>query len=530
MLKILVSDPISEIGLRKLKEAKDIEIDVKTDLSEEELHRIIGDYQGLLVRSQTKVTEELLDAAIQLKVIGRAGVGVDNINVSAATERGIAVINAPDGNTISTAEYSFASLISMARWVPQAHSDLKQGIWNRKKYMGVELNRKVLGIVGVGRIGTEITKRAKAFNMKVVGYDPYINEDRARQIGLELGTLKDVIKQADFITIHTPLTKETKYLIDDEEFNMMKKGVRIINCARGGIIREEALLRALNAGIVAGAALDVYEEEPPNENPLITHPRVVTTPHLGASTEEAQLNVAIDVAEEVYNYLIDKPFKNTINLPSLSVDTLNHVRPFLQLAEKLGILVANIILGAIEKIEIEFAGDIADQEIDILTRTVQKGILSQHLGGLGVVNDVNAPFLAKERGIEVIESRTSKSHGFTNLMTVKVNTSHDEKYISGTLLNGYGIRVVNLNGFTVDLIPQDNLIIIEHIDQPGIIGKLGSILGDAKVNIATMQVGRNDVGGKAIAILGVDNIVEEVVLDDLRQINGIQNIFKVELH
>lgn len=529
MFKILVSDPISEEGLKRLIDAEDIDLDIKTDLKPDELKQIIGQYDGLLVRSQTKVTREIMEAATQLRVIGRAGVGVDNIDINAATERGMVVINAPDGNTTSTAEHSFAMLMSMARWIPQAHQDLKQGIWNRKKYVGVELNRKVLGIIGMGRIGSEVAKRAKAFNMKVVAYDPFITEERANQIGVTLGTVEEVIQQADFITVHTPLTKETKYIIDEKEFAKMKKGVRIINCARGGIIREEALLKALNDRIVAAAALDVYEEEPPQESPLVNHPNVVTTPHLGASTEEAQLNVAIDVAEELYHFLKNEPFRNAVNLPALSSETLNHVKPYIYLAEKLGILAANIILGPIEKIEIQFAGDLAEKEIDILTRTVQKGILSQHLGSVGVVNDVNAPILAKGRGISVVESRSSKSHGFTNLITVKVKTNHEEKYISGTVLNGYGARVVNLNGFTVDLIPTGNLLIMEHIDQPGIIGKVGSALGNANINIATMQVGRNEVGGRAVAFLGVDQAAEEYVLEELKKIDGIQNMFQVEL-
>ncbi len=529
MQKILVSDPISEVGLRKLMDANDIQLDVKTDLTVDELLQTIGDYDGLLVRSQTKVTEEILEHAKNLKVIGRAGVGVDNIDIKAATEKGIAVINAPDGNTISTAEHSFAMIMSMARWIPQAHQDLKNGIWNRKKYVGTELNRKVLGIIGLGRIGSEIAKRARVFNMEIIGYDPYITVDRAKQLGITLGTVAEVVKQADFITVHTPLTKDTKYLIDDEQIAMMKKGVRIINCARGGIIKEEALLKGLNEGIVAAAALDVYEEEPAKESPLINHPNVVTTPHLGASTEEAQLNVAIDVADEVYHYLKKKPFKNAINLPSLPEEILSHIRPYVALADKLGVMIANYVEGAIEKIEVEFAGDFVDKELDFLTRTIQKGILSKHLGNTGVVNDVNAPILAKERGIDVSERRSTKSHGFTNLIKVSVKTNKEEKYVAGTVLNGYGARIVNLNGFTVDLIPEGNMILMDHIDQPGIIGNVGSILGDARVNIATMQVGRNQLGGKAIAFLGIDNFVNEEVVNKLTDVNGVQNIYQVEL-
>ena len=529
MQKVLVSDPISEIGLQKLLEDENIQVDVKTDLSKEELIEIIGEYEGLLVRSQTKVTKEILEAAKRLRVIGRAGVGVDNIDVKAATEEGIVVINAPDGNTISTAEHSFAMLMAMARWIPQAHQDLKEGVWNRKKYVGVELNRKTLGIIGMGRIGSEIAMRAKAFNMKVLGYDPYLTDDRAKQLGITNTTIEELVKEADFITVHTPLTKETKYLIDTKEIALMKKGVRIINCARGGIIKETALIDALNNGIVAAAALDVYEEEPPMESPLRSHPLVVTTPHLGASTEEAQLNVAIDVAEEVHRLLHEEPFRNAVNMPSLSQEILNHVRPFVNLAERIGTLVSNVILGPIEKVEISFAGDLAEKEIDILSRTVLKGILSQHLGSVGQVNDVNAPVLAKARGIDVVESRSSKSHGFTNLITVKVKTNQDEKFISGTVLNGHGARMVNFNGFTVDLIPEGNIIIMDHIDQPGIIGKFGTILGNAGINIATMQVGRNQVGGKAIAFLGIDYPAKEEVIDELKEVAGIQNVFQVNL-
>ncbi len=530
MIKILVSDPISDVGLKKLIEANDIQLDIKTDLKQNDLIKIIGEYDGLLVRSQTTVSKEVLEAASSLKVIGRAGVGVDNIDTKAATELGIVVLNAPDGNTISTAEHSFAMLASMARWIPQAHKDLKEGIWNRKKYVGVELNDKVLGVIGLGRIGSEIAKRAIAFNMDVIGYDPFITEERAKQLGITLGSVEDVVKKADFITVHTPLTKETKYIIDDKEFNLMKKGVRIVNCARGGIIREEALLRAIEAGIVDAAAIDVYEDEPPKEdNLLVNNPKVITTPHLGASTKEAQLNVAIDVAEEVYNFLKGVPFKNAINLPSVSGDILEHVKPYIELAEKLGKLITNTLTGAIEKIEILYAGDIIEKEIDVLTRTVLKGVLSQHLGSAGMVNDVNAPTLAKGRGIEFVDSRTSKSHGYTNLITVKVKTKNEDKYVAGTLLNSYGPRIVNLNGYTVDFNPVGNLLLMEHTDKPGIIGDIGRILGNANVNIATMQVGRNEVGGKAVAFIMVDNVVEDKVLEEIKQADGVNNIYQVEL-
>lgn len=528
MKKILISDPISKDGLKKLLEADDIELDINTDLSPEELKNKIGEYHGLLVRSQTKVTEEIIKNAKNLQVIGRAGVGVDNIDINAATERGIAVINAPDGNTISTTEHSFAMIMAMARWIPQAHSDLKEKIWNRKKYVGVEVNNKILGIIGMGRIGTEIAKRAKAFNMKVYAYDPFATKESAEKIGIKLTTFEELLQQSDFITIHTPLTKDTKYLISKDEFQLMKKGVRIANCARGGIIKEEDLIEAINEEIVAVAALDVYENEPPLDSPLLENLNIITTPHLGASTKEAQLNVAIDVSEEVYNYLMDKPFKNTINMPSLTSEVLEHVKPFIALTEKLGVFTSNIISGAIKKIEINYYGDIVEGEMDLLTRNVLKGILRKYLG-FSEVNDVNATILAKSRNIEVVEMRSSKAHGFTNLITVKLISDKEERFISGTLLNGYGPRVVNYNGFTVDVIPEGHLIITEHIDVPGIIGKFGTILGDENINIGTMQVSRDSESGNAIAILGVDKEVEDSILEKLNKVKNINNTYYVEL-
>lgn len=528
MKKILVSDSISKEGLKSLLEAEDVQLDINTDLSPEELKEIIGDYHGLLVRSQTKVTKEIIEAANNLKVIGRAGVGIDNIDIKTATEHGIAVINAPDGNTISTTEHSFAMIMALARWIPQAHYDLKNGQWNRKKYVGVELNNKVLGVIGMGRIGSGVAKRAKAFNMDVIAYDPFISEEQAEKHDIKIGTLEELLRVADFISIHAPLTKETKYLIDEDEFRSMKKGVRIINCARGGIIREQALIKALEEGIVEAAALDVYENEPPIGSPLLDHPRVVTTPHLGASTKEAQLNVAIDVAQEVYNYLSNMPFKNAINMPSLPSDILSHVRPFIPLVEKLGSFISQVIEGAIKRIEITYSGDIAEQEINFLTRNIVKGILRPHMG-VEEVNDINAEIMAKRRNIEVVDIRSSKTHGFTNNIKVKLFTSKEEKFIAGTLLNGYGPRFVNFNGSTIDVIPEGHLIITEHIDRPGIIGKFGTILGDSQINIGNMQVGRNKESGTAIGIFGVDKEVEPSILEELSKVENVLKTYYVEI-
>jgi len=528
MIKILVSDAISEVGLKSLLEAEDVQVDIKTDLTPDQLKDQIGDYQGLLVRSQTKVTKDIIESAKKLLVIGRAGVGVDNIDIKVATEHGIAVINAPDGNTISACEHTLAMIMSMARWIPQAHGDLKQRQWNRKKYVGVELNEKTLGIIGLGRIGIEVSKRAKAFQMNIIAFDPFVTKEQAQKNGIELKALEEVLKQADFLTIHTPLTKDTKYIINEDQFKGMKKGVRIVNCARGGIIREEALIKALDDGIVEAAAIDVFENEPSLDSPLLSHPRVITTPHLGASTKEAQLNVAVDVAKEVYHYLTNVPYKNAINMPSLPADILEHLKGYIPLAEKLGSFACNIVMGAIQKVEITYSGDIAEQEINYLTRNILKGILRQHMG-ITEVNDVNADLMAQRRNIEVVDIRSKKTHGFTNLITVKLTTNIEEKYVAGTLLNGYGPRFVNLNGSTIDVIPEGHLIITEHIDQPGIIGRFGTILGNAQINIGTMQVGRSKVGGIAIGVFGIDKEADDSILEELALVENVNNTYYVEL-
>ncbi|MBX6395249.1 MAG: phosphoglycerate dehydrogenase, partial [Alicyclobacillaceae bacterium] len=388
MFKILVSDPISEEGLKKLIEAPEVQVDLRPGLAPEELIRIIGEYDALLVRSQTKVTAEMIAAGKNLKAIGRAGVGVDNIDVEAATRRGIIVVNAPDGNTISTAEHTFAMLMSLARNIPQACASIKAGKWDRKSFVGVELRGKTLGILGLGRIGTEVAKRAMAFGMTVLAYDPFLTAERAAQLGVEPVSVDEICERADFITVHTPLTKDTRHLIGPAQFAKMKRGVRILNCARGGIIDEKALLEAIERGVVAGAALDVFEEEPPKDNPLLALDRVIATPHLGASTVEAQINVAIDVGEEILNILHNRPFKNAVNLPSLPADVMRAVQPYLTLGEKLGQLVSQLTVGRLSAIEIGYGGNVSEKEVSPITRTILKGILAYHHGD--EVNYVNA--------------------------------------------------------------------------------------------------------------------------------------------
>lgn len=526
MYKVLITDPLSDLGIEKLLHATDIQVVRKTDLTPEQLLLEIEDADALLVRSQTKVTAEVISKGRKLKVIGRAGVGVDNIDVPAATQYGIIVLNAPDGNTISTAEHTFAMMISLARKIPQAYRSTIQGEWKRKEFVGVELNKKTLSIIGLGRIGAELAKKAKAFRMQVLAFDPYLTEERAEKLGVQKATLQEAISAGDFISVHTPLTKQTRHLISDQEFALMKDGVRILNCARGGIIDESALYAALVEGKVAGAALDVFETEPPVHHPLFNLPKVIVTPHLGASTVEAQENVAIDVSEEVLKVLRGEAFKNAVNLPSIPADLQQKLAPYQTLAEKLGEFVAQISKGALKQITVTYAGDVASLEVAPLTRTILKGVLSHHLAE---VNFINAPEIAKQRGVQMIEQKSSHSHGFTQLIRVEVVTEQGSFSTEGTLLNGFGARITKVNGYSVDLAPSGHLLFIQHQDQPGVIGKVGTLLGSHDVNIATMQVGRETIGGQAIMLLHVDKILDESIQQELVKLDSIQAVTILEL-
>jgi len=488
--------------------------------------QIIPQYDGLLVRSQTKVTEKIMEAGTRLKVIGRAGVGVDNIDLEAATKRGIIVINAPDGNTITTCEHAFAMMMALARHIPQAYAKTIKGEWDRK-FLGVELRNKTLGVLGMGRIGSEVAKRAKAFGMDILGYDPFLTEDRAEKLGVKLATVDEIIRNADFITVHTPLTPETKHMIARPQFEVMKKGMRIINCARGGIIDELALVEAIDQGIVAGAAFDVFEKEPPEaDHPFLHHPKIIVTPHLGASTVEAQENVAIDVSEQVLHILRNEPFKNAVNMPPVAASVMNKLQPYFGLGEKIGVFLSQLNNQAVKEIHVDYAGDLAEVDTQPLTRYIIKGVLSRHFGN--DVNIVNSMHLAKVRDINVVVSQASATKGFTNLISVTLKAQDGtERRVAGTLLNGYGARIVQIDKFPVDVAPEGHLIFISHNDKPGIIGHVGTLLGKNDVNIASMQVGRKLVGGEAIMVLTVDKTVTKEVLDDLTklpEINKAQHI------
>ncbi|GAB2718471.1 phosphoglycerate dehydrogenase [Paenibacillus thermoaerophilus] len=527
MFKVLVSDPISDMGIQKLYDAADVQVDKKTGLSEDELAAIIGEYDALLVRSQTRVTRRIMEAGTRLKVVGRAGVGVDNIDLTAATDRGIVVINAPDGNTITTCEHTFAMMMALARHIPQAYAKTISGVWDRKSFLGVELRGKTLGVVGLGRIGSEVAKRAKAFGMNILGYDPFMSEERAEKLGIKLASVDEIVRTADFMTVHTPLTPETRHMIGRKQFEVMKKGMRIINCARGGIIDELALVEAIDQGIVAGAAFDVFEEEPPKpDHPFLHHPKIIVTPHLGASTVEAQENVAIDVSEEVLHVLRDEPFKNAVNMPPVPPDVAKKLQPYFGLGEALGRFLGQIVTGAVGEIIVNYSGELADVDTQPLTRYLVKGVLTNHLG-VEAVNIVNAMHLAKQRDVNIIVQKSTASKGFTNLVRLTLKTNKEERTVAGTLLSGYGARIVEIDGYSIDASPEGILLLVSHNDRPGIIGRMGTLLGSNNVNIATMQVGRKSIGGSAIMVLTVDNHVPKEVIDQLLQQPEINSVHEI---
>lgn len=529
MYKVLVSDPISDLGLQQLTDASDVEVVKQTGLSEDELVAIIGEFDALLVRSQTKVTRRIMEAGSNLKVIGRAGVGVDNIDLEAATSLGIVVINAPDGNTITTCEHAFAMMMALARHIPQAYMKTVTGDWDRKSFVGVELRNKTFGVLGLGRIGTEVAKRAIAFGMNVLGYDPFMTEERAEKLGIKLASVDEIVRSADFMTVHTPLTKETHHMIAKPQFEVMKKGMRIINCARGGIIDELALVEAVDQGIVAGAAFDVFEHEPPNpDHPFLKHPKIIVTPHLGASTIEAQENVAIDVSEQVINILRNEPFKNAVNMPPIPAELLNKIQPYFNLCEKLGSSLAQMTEGAVREITINYSGELADLDTNPLTRYVLKGILSHHLGA-EQVNAVNSMHLAKQRDVNIVIQKSSATKGFTNRITLSMKTKDEERWVSGTLLAGFGERIVQIGPYPVDVPTEGHLLLISHSDKPGIIGRVGTLLGNNDVNIATMQVGRTDVGGSAIMVLTIDKKAPKAVLEQLSNLPEIKRVREIVL-
>ena len=520
--KILISDSLSKEAVEILEKEKEFKVDVNTKLTPEELKKCIKDYDALVVRSSTKVTKDVIESAERLKIVGRAGVGLDNVDVDAASKKGVIVVNTPGGNTISTAEHTFSMMLSLSRNIPQADLSMKKGEWERKKFMGVELYGKVLGIAGLGRIGSEVAKRALSFEMRVMAYDPYLSVDKAKELGIESVDMKTLLKEADYITVHTPLTDDTRHMISDDEFAMAKKGVKVINCARGGIIDEEALVKAIESGKVSGAALDVFENEPPKDSRLLKLDKVVLTPHLGASTEEAQVNVAIDVATTVRDALLGRGIRNAVNVPCLDPEIYKILDPYLKLAEKIGSMQAQLAEGHIKRVRINYVGDILKYDLSPLTVSLMKGMLTPILQE--TVNFVNSLVIAKERGISIIETKTAEAHDFSSLISVDVETDKAKSSITGTLFTRVDPRIVKINEYYVDSLPEGYMLVISNKDVPGIIGQIGTILGNNSINIAGMSFGRDVPGGKAVSILNVDSDVPKNVLNEIRKAKNIHEV------
>jgi D-3-phosphoglycerate dehydrogenase len=503
--RILVADGVSPTGIAVLAGNPNFQVESSAKgLSEDELIAKIADLDALVIRSATKVTAKALAAATRLKVIGRAGVGVDNVNVEAATEKGIVVMNTPGGNTISTAEQTFSLILSLARKIPQAHASMAAGKWDKKSFEGVELNGKTLGVIGMGRIGGEVARRAIAFGMNVIAYDPYLVQSRARSLQVELADrLDDLLARADFITVHMHMTPETKGILNAATLAKCKKGVRIINCARGGLVDEAALLEALKSGHVAGAALDVFEKEPPAEDlPFRALPNVVLTPHLGASTSEAQESVGIEIAHGVSEYLINGIVNNAVNVPNVDSRTLTQIRPYLGLGEKLGKLLAQIAPTGLETLTINYLGKVSETETVPITRAVLKGLLFQCTEV--AVNEVNAPKVALNLGLKVLESKSADAGEFTDLITVQA-TKGGATYEVGATIYGVHPRIVKLNGHNLEASPEGILLIIENQDRPGMVGSIGTLLAQHKINIASMSLSRGETGGHALSVYNLDS-------------------------
>jgi D-3-phosphoglycerate dehydrogenase / 2-oxoglutarate reductase len=519
-MKILVTDSLAPEGLEVFKNTEGFEVDVRIGLKPDELKKICGEYDGWVIRSGTKITAELIEAAKKLKVIGRAGVGYENIDADAATKRGIVVMNTPGGNNVTTGEHTVALMMALARHIPQAVASLKGGKWDRNKFVGVELCNKTIGVVGLGNVGRIVAERAGGLRMKVIGYDPFIAAEHIARMGVEPGTLEDIFTKSDFITVHVPLTQETQSLINKAAFEKMKKGVRIINCARGGIVDEHDLADAIKAGKVAGAALDVYVDEPPAaEHPLLKLDQVITTPHLGASTDEAQLNVAIAVAEQMVEFLSQGVVRYAVNVPSVSPELLAVLRPYLTLGEKIGSLLTQIGGSLPEEVQVEYRGDVTQFNVAPLTVAVLKGLLSPVLES--AVNYVNAPMMAKERGVKILESKGEEAGDFASSIVVKARDGKENLEIEGAMFGAKHPRIVRFNNFYLEAVPEGYILVLQNNDVPGVVGAVGTILGNNGINIAGMELGRSEKGGNAISFTHVDEAVSKKALDELRALPQI---------
>ena len=526
--KVLVADSISQRGIDELSRDNALDVMIKTGLSEKELVDLIPQFSALVVRSQTKVTADVLNAGIRLRVVGRAGVGVDNVDVETATRRGIVVLNAPGGNTVSKAEHAFSLLLSVARKIPQADASVRGKNWDKKNFEGVELYNKTLGIIGMGRIGSELTRRAIAFGMRVVAYDPYLSVTRARSLQVELvDELDDLLTGADFISLHTPLTAETHHILDATRLQKTKRGMRIINCARGGLIDEGALVRALEDGHVAGAALDVFETEPLlADSPLRGAPNLVLTPHLGASTAEAQESVGIEIAQSIRAALLEGTIRNAVNMPNLDAKTLAIIGPHLRFGEKLGRFLSQIAPKRAESLNINYSGKVNEADTTAITRAVLKGFLQ--IAGGNEVNEVNAPAFAETLGLKVTESRLSAPGDYTDMLELSAIGEGKTVSVGGAFF-GATPRIVSINSRPVEARPHGVVLVLENTDRPGMVGRIGTLLGDHGVNIATMSLSRNEAGGTALTVLNLDTAPSEELLSEVRASEDIHSAQVIQL-
>jgi D-3-phosphoglycerate dehydrogenase len=526
--KVLIADSISSRGAEELSRDNALDAVVKTGLSQPELLEIVNDFAAIIVRSETKITADLINAGKNLRVIGRAGVGVDNIDVEAATRRGVVVLNAPGGNTVSTAEHAFSLLLCVARKIPQADANVRSGKWNRTNFQGVELYDKTLGVIGMGRIGSELSRRAIAFGMRVVAYDPYLSAARARSLQVQLvDELDDLLVAADFISLHTPLTSETRHLLDAGRLQKTRRGVRIINCARGGLIDETALAAALESGHVAVAALDVFENEPlPADSNLRNQPNLILTPHLGASTAEAQESVGIEIAQSVRAALLEGTIRNAVNMPNLDAKTLAVVGPHLRFGEKLGRFLSQIAPHRVETLNINYSGKVNEVDTTTITRAVLKGFL-QMAGGIEI-NEVNAPAFAESLGLKVTETRLSAAGDYTDML--ELSAAADGKRVSvGGAFFGATPRIISINSRPVEARPHGVLLVLENTDRPGIVGRIGTLLGEHGVNIATMSLSRNQAGGTALTVLNLDTAPAEELLAVIRAGDDVHSAQVIQL-
>jgi len=525
-MKVLISDNLSPIGVEILKKAG-LEVDARSKTSDEEIEKIIGDYDALIIRSATRVTAGLLEKATKLKVVGRAGSGLDNVDIQAATKKGVAVMNTPGGNTITTAEHTIGMIFACARMLPQACSSLKACKWEKKKFEGVELYAKTIGVIGLGAIGGVVAARCACLGMKVIAFDPFISQEKAKSMGIELVDLPAIYKRSDFITVHTPKTKETANLINKNTISQMKDGVRIINCARGGIVNEQDLYEALKSGKVAGAAFDVFEKEPPENHPLLTLDNFIATPHLGASTLEAQENVAVAVAEQIVDYLVAGTVRNAVNVPSVPADQLPTLSPYINLAERMGLFQAQLCEGGLTQVTVEYSGEVSNLKQEPITLAALKGLLTPILNES--VNFVNAPLIAKDRGIEVKVSRSSDTTEYTSLITIKIKAGGRDMSVSGTLNSKKEPRIIQVDNFPMETVPEGDMLVFMNNDKPGVIGGIGTLLGQNGINIARMQFGRESQGGTAMSIVSIDSAVSDEIMAKIGQMKNVLSVKQIRI-